>query len=467
LSAQQVIDAYNGNFNTKDQIEYLDFSEPIVAVNNTLVNGTQTNQTGFQDVNQTVTNETSTITDLAADNKTNSANTNNTQPIEIPKENNATEMSNESNTQEQQAPPSDQNNSPESFDQSVSLDQDNKVAITLLATDEDKDPLQFDITADPQKGGLVDFAKEKGTVTYVPQEGYFGSDKFSFRVIDNKGAQSNEADVELSVKQLASSEVKEQKESTFVDNSTNNNNDNTNTNNNDNTNTNNNDNTNTNNNDNTNTNNNVSEVEERNTATLEQPNQKPNADAGENQKVDVNKEVKLDGTKSSDEDGKIVEYKWEQTDGQEVDLKQPNEKTASFDVPESAADSKLVFKLTVTDDKGDSTSDDVTVEVNAIQNVPPKADAGEDQKVDVNKQVKLDGTKSSDEDGKIVEYKWEQTDGPEVDLKKADEQTANFDVPESAADSKLVFKLTVVDDKGDSAFDEVELDVQKIPVESN
>src|SRR6185436_10137034 len=162
----------------------------------------------------------------------------------------------------------------------------------------------------------------------------------------------------------------------------------------------------------------------------------PKADAGDDQKVEVNTEVKLDGGKSSDEDGKIASYKWEQTDGPEVDIKQADKQTATFDVPESAADSKLVFKLTVVDDNGDSASDDVSAEVHNTQaqntdntqaqntdntqaqkntlvdstqlNVPPKADAGDDQKAEVNTEVKLDGGKSSDEDGKIASYKWEQ-----------------------------------------------------------
>ena len=59
LTAQQVTDAYNGKFDTKGQIEYLDFSETIVPLNNTAqINGTLTNQTGFQDINGTLTNQT-------------------------------------------------------------------------------------------------------------------------------------------------------------------------------------------------------------------------------------------------------------------------------------------------------------------------------------------------------------------------------------------------------------------------
>ena len=67
----------------------------------------------------------------------------------------------------------------------------------------------------------------------------------------------------------------------------------------------------------------------------------------------------------------------------------------AFDVPESAADSKLSFKLTVVDDKDASDSDDTTVEVKSAENQPPKADAGGNKNAEVNNEVKLDGGKSS------------------------------------------------------------------------
>jgi len=59
-------------------------------------------------------------------------------------------------------------------------------------------------------------------------------------------------------------------------------------------------------------------------------------------------------------------------------------------------------------------------------------------------------------------YKWEQTDGPEVELKDSDKQVAVFDVPESAADSNLVFKLTVTGDKDDPGEDDVTVEVEQI-----
>ena len=63
--------------------------------------------------------------------------------------------------------------------------------------------LQFDIAGDPPQGSRVtDFDNAKGTVTYVPKEGYFGGDKFSFKVTDDKGSQSNVADVTVNVNEV-------------------------------------------------------------------------------------------------------------------------------------------------------------------------------------------------------------------------------------------------------------------------
>src|SRR5687768_2705710 len=443
LTPQQVIDAYNGNFNPNNLVEYLDFSEPIVPVNATApVNSTVTNQTGIPDNNGTLNNGTGPITTPVSDNGTSS--TNDTggiiPPVEIPQISNDTGFSNDTGIGDQQAPPEQVNNPPQASGQSISVDQDKQVDITLEATDQDNDPLQFDITADPSQGSLTDFDKQKGTVTYIPKEGYFGDDKFSFKVTDDKGSVSNNADVNVNVNEITTpSQNQQNQENNVVENTENTTQavENTNT--------------------NTNT----------NTQALVQPNQAPKADAGDNQNAEVNTKVKLDAGDSSDQDGEIVSYKWEQTDGPEVDLKDSDKPVTVFDVPESAADSKLVFKLTVTDDKDDTGEDEVTVEVAQVQNVPPKADAYETHKRDVNTKVKLDAGDSSDQDGEIVSYKWEQTDGPEVDLKDSDKQVTVFDVPESAADSKLVFKLTVTDDKDDTGEDEVTVDVKQIPQEDS
>jgi hypothetical protein len=189
-------------------------------------------------------------------------------------------------------------------------------------------------------------------------------------------------------------------------------------------------------------------------------NNAPVANGGDDQTVSANTEVTLDGTKSSDEDGKLVSYKWEQTDGPKVDIMNSDEVKASFNAPSLSEDSKLVFKLTVVDDQDASNSDDVAIEVKKIENIPPKAEAGKNQKASANTEVTFDGSQSSDEDGKLVSYKWEQTDGPKVDIMNSDEAKASFNAPSLSEDSKFVFKLTVIDDQDASNSDEVTIEVK-------
>src|SRR6188474_1493967 len=93
------------------------------------------------------------------------------------------------------------NQAPKAEDQKVSIDANDKVKITLEGNDDDKDDkIQFDIVSDPSHGKLDNFDKSDGTVTYIPEQDYSGDDGFKFKVIDDKGEQSDSADVEIEVK---------------------------------------------------------------------------------------------------------------------------------------------------------------------------------------------------------------------------------------------------------------------------
>ncbi|TLX82206.1 MAG: hypothetical protein E6L04_10335 [Thaumarchaeota archaeon] len=319
-------------------------------------NKTANNETGAQGNNKTAVKEFNGQTNLTTKNDTGNANgTNqNVESIKKPQTKNETRITNETliENQTSESKPSEANSLPKAFDQSVSVDQNSRIDINLVADDEDKDNLQFDITVDPLHGSLDNFNKEKGTVTYIPQKDYSGDDKFSFRVSDNKGGKSEPANVDIKINTAsqsnetkntdtgaAKSEKLSNETSTEQTGKTN------------------------------------SQEKIRNetgteqnaqTNSVEEPNQPPKADAGDDQYVKVSTQVKLDGGKSSDDDGKIVSYKWERTDGPKVDLKNADKETATFDVPDSAADSKLTFKLTVVDDKDASSSDDVNIEVGKI-----------------------------------------------------------------------------------------------------
>ena len=67
-------------------------------------------------------------------------------------------------------------------------------------------------------------------------------------------------------------------------------------------------------------------------------------------------EVTLDSSKSNDKDGKIESYHWQQISGPKVDLENTNKSKTNFVSPSVNHDTVLVFKLTVTDDKGVSDS---------------------------------------------------------------------------------------------------------------
>ncbi|MFZ0317323.1 MAG: tandem-95 repeat protein, partial [Nitrososphaeraceae archaeon] len=95
------------------------------------------------------------------------------------------------------------NQAPEAEDQKVSVDANDKVKITLEGNDDDKeDKIQFDIVSDTSHGKLDNFDKSDGTVTYIPEQDYSGDDGFKFKVIDDKGEQSNSGDVEITVKSV-------------------------------------------------------------------------------------------------------------------------------------------------------------------------------------------------------------------------------------------------------------------------
>src|SRR5918993_3247017 len=95
------------------------------------------------------------------------------------------------------------NQAPEADDQDVSVDANDNVKITLKGNDDDKDDeIEFEIVSDPSNGELDNFDKSDGTVTYTPEEEYSGDDKFEFKVIDDKGAESDKAEIKINVEPL-------------------------------------------------------------------------------------------------------------------------------------------------------------------------------------------------------------------------------------------------------------------------
>lgn len=187
-------------------------------------------------------------------------------------------------------------------------------------------------------------------------------------------------------------------------------------------------------------------------------NLRPVANAGPDQVVGKMASVSLTGS-GSDPDGSIVAYRWLQTAGPAVNLDASSQASASFIAPTLAAQKKLTFRLTVTDNKGGTASDSVVVTVRA--NAKPVANAGPDQVVNRNLATSLVGS-GSDVDGQIVSYQWLQTAGPSVTLSGADRASASFIAPMVASQTRLVFRLTVTDNDGAAASDQVAITVRAV-----
>ncbi|QDP64765.1 MAG: hypothetical protein GOVbin2917_80 [Prokaryotic dsDNA virus sp.] len=91
----------------------------------------------------------------------------------------------------------------------------------------------------------------------------------------------------------------------------------------------------------------------------------PIANAGVDRVVQAGAEVILNGSSSSDSDGSIVSYEWVETSSSNVSLLNANTANPSFIAPTNTNQTTLEFTLTVTDNLGLTSSDSVTITVEA------------------------------------------------------------------------------------------------------
>ena len=189
-------------------------------------------------------------------------------------------------------------------------------------------------------------------------------------------------------------------------------------------------------------------------------NQPPSASAGTDQSVNENSEVTLMGS-GTDSDGTIASYSWTQTGGESVTLQNADSSSATFQAPEVATDEQLVFELTVTDNDGATAIDSVQITIlNVIAvNQLPTANSGESKEALESTLVTLDGSASSDSDGSITSYIWEQINNgaPILTISNATNAIANVELPELASNVEFAFRLTVTDNDGGTSQDEVSI----------
>jgi hypothetical protein len=98
-----------------------------------------------------------------------------------------------------------------------------------------------------------------------------------------------------------------------------------------------------------------------------------------------------------------------------------------------------------------------------IKNIKPIANAGSDQSTGLATPILLNGLNSSDSDGSIKRYLWQQTKGVKVKLNNAKTASASFVTPKQLKKNQSVtslgFKLTITDDKNGKSSDSVMINV--------
>ena len=80
---------------------------------------------------------------------------------------------------------------PVARDDAVTVPEDGAVDVALVGIDPDGNDLEYAIHEGPSHGSIEDFDPTTGTLTYVPNPNYAGSDSFTFEVCDPDGACDN------------------------------------------------------------------------------------------------------------------------------------------------------------------------------------------------------------------------------------------------------------------------------------
>ena len=186
----------------------------------------------------------------------------------------------------------------------------------------------------------------------------------------------------------------------------------------------------------------------------------PSANAGNDQTITLPmNHVSLVGS-GSETNGTITGYSWTQVSG-------PS--TAAISSPSAASSTmsglvqgSYVFKLTVTDNSGVTASDNVNVTVNPPAPGAPSANAGSDQTITLpTNSVTLTGS-GSETNGTITGYSWTQVSGPSTAAINSASLAST--TVSSLVKGAYVFKLTVTDNSGVTATDNVTVTVNAAPV---
>lgn len=170
--------------------------------------------------------------------------------------------------------------------------------------------------------------------------------------------------------------------------------------------------------------------------------------------------ITLNGSTSSDPEGPIPVYEWTKIAGPDT-YHLTNPSNASCGV-NNLIQGHYLFRLQVTDKEGLSDDDTVQVIVNAAANRSPVANAGNDTTgYAPNAVIYLIGTASYDPDGTLQSFFWTRISGRGgmTILNSTSDRASVSGLQEGLH----IFQLTIKDNKGATASDQVSVSIVKAP----
>lgn len=153
---------------------------------------------------------------------------------------------------------------------------------------------------------------------------------------------------------------------------------------------------------------------------------------------------------ASDVDGSIQSYKWGLVSGNPIRF---SNDTARQPTISGLTVGDYIIKCTVTDDKGATAEDTLTITVRpeVVLNKPPVANAGDDLTITLPENKILLKGSGTDTDGTIKSYLWNKRSGPAATI--VNPNAAQTEVT-GLTEGSYIFALRVMDDKGDFSIED-------------
>jgi hypothetical protein len=200
------------------------------------------------------------------------------------------------------------------------------------------------------------------------------------------------------------------------------------------------------------------------TSTSTTTNRVPVANAGSDRTLTLpSNSTSLFGS-GTDSDGSIVAYAWSKKSGSTATLSGTTSKELKLS---NLVAGTYTFTLKVKDDKGAYDTDDVVVTVKSSStsttttNRAPIVSAGSNKLVVLPSNSLAITASAKDYDGTIKSYSWSKLSGPSAYMYNQTTSTLKLS---SLVSGTYTFRVTVKDDKGASAYDDVTVNVTKAPV---